>query len=111
MQKAKALFLALLRSSEIVVLGALVACTNGRVGTQVFPFGSVESDANILHAIKHSLLSAELSCPLDLLTPYEADHPNRYVVAVQLCGRSHHYLITYKSVDADSAMVVAKRLE
>jgi hypothetical protein len=41
-------FLALLMAGEIVAVGALfAACTNGRIGTQTYPFGSADSEGDI----------------------------------------------------------------
>jgi hypothetical protein len=109
------MFLALPRTSEMVALGVLlVACTDG-IGTQIYPFGSVDPDAYILQAVKHSLAPAELNCPLKLLTPYDSwrsgDPSNKEMITVEVCDRSKHFSIKLRSVNADSIMIVAKRLD
>jgi hypothetical protein len=115
MRKAT-VFLALLTASEIVAVGALLAaCTNGRVGTQIYPFGSADSDGDILKAINRALPPKRRSCPLKLLTPYNswmaAETAREQVVLVDVCGRSRHFSIEHRYVNADSGLIVAKRLD
>lgn len=73
MRKAQALFLAVRRKSEIVAVGALlVAYTDGRIGTQIYPIGSADPDGDILKAVEHALPTGEQNCSLKLLTPYDS---------------------------------------
>jgi hypothetical protein len=115
MRKAT-VFLALLKAIEIVAVGALLAaCTNGRVGTQTYPFGSADSDGDILKAVDHALPPKQRSCPLKLLTPYDswmaAETAKEQIVMVDVCGHSRHFSIEHRYVNADSGLIVAKRLD
>jgi hypothetical protein len=104
------------RTVEFVAAGTLlVACANEHLGTEAYPIGSVDSDGAILRAVKRALPSDEQACPLELLTTadswHAAESSNKEVVSVNICGSPHGFSIQRRLANADSVLIVAKKLD
>jgi hypothetical protein len=98
----------------ITAASLLVACAHERVGTQLSSIGNVDGDGAVLHAVKHALSNGEQECPLELLTPSNsaraADPTTQEIVSVKICRNPQNFSIQRKAVDADSLMIVARKV-
>jgi hypothetical protein len=105
------------RTIKLVAAGALLvaACANERVGMQTYPIGSVDSDGDVLQAVKHALPPDEQACALELLTAEDswkaAESTSKEIVSVKVCGRSQDFSIQRIHQNADSVLIVAKKLK
>jgi hypothetical protein len=104
------------RTVELVAAATLlVACANERLGMEAYPIGSVDSDGAILRAVKHALPSDERACPLEILTTEDSwqagERSNTEVVSANICGRRHAFSIQRRPANADSILIVAKKLD
>ena len=99
----------------IIATSLSVACVYERVGTQTSSIGNVDGDGAVLLAVKHALSHHEQGCALELLPPSEswqaADPAAQEIVAVKICGSTHNFSIQRKAVNADSIMIIAKRVQ
>jgi hypothetical protein len=100
--------------ASITAGSLLAACVHERVGTQLSSIGNVDGDGAVLQAVKHALSHHEQECSLELVTPSEswqaADASDQEIVAVKICGATQNFSIQRKAVNADSFMIVAKRV-
>jgi hypothetical protein len=103
------------REIGLAIAGALlVACADVRVGMQRSPIGAVNSDEAVLQAVRHTLPPGEQNCQLELVTGEDAQRASentaKQVVSVKICGRSQEFSIQRSHVDADSVLIIAKKI-
>jgi hypothetical protein len=97
-----------------IAVALIVACTDVRVGMERSPIGAVNSNEAMLQAIKHSLPSSEQTCQLELVSLDNAqgvsENAAEQVASVRICGRLRKFAIERNQVNADSVLIVAKKI-
>jgi hypothetical protein len=102
------------RGIRLVAVALLVACADARVGMQRIPIGGIDSDEAILGAIRQALPPDEQTCRLELVTAGNAqefsESTDKQIAAVKICGRSQEFSIQRSRINADSVLIVAKKI-